>query len=246
MICCNTGARTRRLMMTRVRFRAYGVHRVLDELPEVLGIRQSRRCFPLTRSLRPTLLALEEPSLRVVYRRSRWRWGRDTFKILLYVKNTLFPRLTYPYAFSRDARPHIAARTRVQHQPREQLNFLSPTSPPVIHLDLETILYAGGGRVWFLWRRKDIQWSISFFLLFFLSLSLSRTRERAYLMRRWVISVWFSCSLASFHICQLSLDTLLLLTLTANINIGSDNVLPRGARRIPEKFIRLARTFCVC
>lgn len=37
----------------------------------------------------------------------------------------------------------------------------------------------------------------------------------------------------------------IIITLTANINIGSDDsVLSRRARTIPGKFIRLARTFC--
>lgn len=140
-------------------------------------------------------------------------------------------------------RPHAAARTRVQYQPRKQLNFLSPTSPPVIHLDLETILY-GGGRTWLLWRRKDIQWSIS---LFHFSLFLSFSHARACILDE--TTSYFSLIfmlIGEFPYLPVITWYIIIITLTANINIGSDDVLPRGARRIPEKFIRLARTFCVC
>lgn len=137
MICCNTGARTRRLMMTRARFRAYGVHRVLDELLEVLGIRQSRRSLNSPRSFvwLSSSWELTEPPSRIGNLDGD---EEETASKYYCMWKILSPRISPIPMHSCEIRPHVAGRTRVQYQTRKQLEFLSPTSPPIIHLDLKT------------------------------------------------------------------------------------------------------------
>jgi len=139
MICCNTGARTRRLTITRARFRAYGVHRVLDELLEVLGIRRVEE-FADNLDVCSRLSELKDRA-SVVYRRFRWRWGRDIFKILYACMwKILSPRVSSTPMHSCETHPHDATRTRVYIYTKRanRLNFLSSTSSPIIHLDLKT------------------------------------------------------------------------------------------------------------
>lgn len=229
MICCNTGARTRRLMMTRARFRAYGVHRVLDELLEVLGIRQSDFRAP-GRTEPPSRIedldGDEEETPSKYY---------CTWKILS-------PRISPIPMHSCEIRPHVAGRTRVQYQTRKQLEFLSPTSPPIIHLDLKTNYnlvcreegfdFCGVEKI-----SSDLSLSLFFSLLHARACTFDETTSYFSLIFM-LIGEFPYLPVFTWYII------IIIITLIANINIGSDNVLPRGARGIPEKFIRLARTFC--
>lgn len=213
MICCNTGARTRRLMMTRARFRAYGVHRVLWRTPG--GPRNPTRernspriaTFPLKRS---AILARPfgpgEPSLRFMYLDG----DKEETPSKYYCMWKILSSRVSPLMHSCQTRPHVAGRTRVQYQTREQLKLPLTDEPSGYTSRLRNELQScmqGREDLIFLWRRKDIQWSISHFLSF--SLFLARAS----------VHTWWDDELFQFDfhahwrvsiICQLSLDTLLL------------------------------------
>lgn len=75
-----------------------------------------------------------------------------------------------------------------------------------------------------------------------LSFFFSRTRPKR---KRLCVMCYFSLifMLIGLRIFVLPLSLGTLLKLIANINTGSEDILSRGTRRIPGKFIRLARTF---
>lgn len=163
--------------MTRARLRAYDVHRVLDEFLEVFEIRYVEEKSSTFNAPRPSSDFRSWRTESLSRDRRSWDVDEEETPSKYYCIWKIFSSRVLPTlycSFLRDTSARRGSQIHVQYQTRKQLNFLSPTNSPVIHLYLETNynLVCREGGIWFLWHRKDIQWSISLFLL----LSLSHAR----------------------------------------------------------------------
>jgi len=166
MICCNTGARTRRLMMTRARFRAYSVHRVLDEFLGIWRVEElvdNRNSLNISRSSSDfrSWRTSSDPPLYVGdldgnEEETSSKYYCTCEKYFLWVSS-------YPYALLR-TRPHVVAFACNTKRANSLTSSHDESSGYTSRLKNELQSCMRGGEIWFLWRRKDIQWSISFFL----------------------------------------------------------------------------------
>jgi len=171
MICCNTGARTRRLMMTRARFRAYSVHRVLDEFLEIWRVEElvDNRNVLLTFCDFCLTFGVEEPPpiLHCISEILMEMRKKHLQNIIVRVKNTFSgSHLTLTHSW--ETRPHVVALACNTKRANSLTSSHDESSGYTSRLKNELQSCMRGGEIWFLWRRKDIQWSISF------SLSLAR------------------------------------------------------------------------